>query len=190
MSVRPLPIGDSNGRSGRGAAPVSATPRMSQLDSRVQSVAAAGSAALQIVPPAAAQPAAEIQPDHFIVDEFGNRYAGRHLIIDLYNVAAGYLSDLELIRETLTEAAQKAGATLLNIDLHHFQPNGGVSGVAVLAESHISIHTWPEHGYAAIDAFMCGEARPERAIAVLRAAFSPGGVQVNELRRGMMVMEG
>ncbi len=172
MNVRPLPIRDSNGRSGRGAAPVSATPRISQLDS---------------APPVCP---GTIQPDHFITDEFGNRYAGRHLIIDLYDVVPEVLSDLELIRETLTDAAAKAGATLLNIDLHHFQPNGGVSGVAVLAESHISIHTWPEHGYAAIDAFMCGEARPERAIGVLRAAFSPGSVQVSELRRGMMVMEG
>lgn len=173
MNARPLPVWDSNGRSGRGAAPVSATPRISKLDSQVQSIAPS-----------------VVQPDHFITDEFGNRYAGRHLIIDLYDVAADYLSNLELIKATLTEAAETAGATLLSIDLHHFQPNGGVSGVAVLAESHISIHTWPEHGYAAIDAFMCGEARPERAIGVLRRVFTPGSVQVSELRRGMMVMEG
>ena len=173
MSARLLPIRDSNGRSGRGAAPVSATPRISQLEPHVQSV-----------------PTGFMPADHFITDEFGNRYAGRHLIIDLYKVAGELLADLELIKETLTDAAKKAGATLLNIDLHHFQPKGGVSGVAVLAESHISIHTWPEHGYAAIDAFMCGEARPERAIGVLREAFSPGSVQVSELRRGMMVMEG
>lgn len=170
MSVRPLPIRDSNGRSGRGAAPVSATPRCSRLDYQ-DPRASAG-----------LQPA-----DHFITDEFGNRYAGRHLIIDLYDVAGPLLADLPLIRRTLTEAAQIAGATLLNIDLHHFEPNGGISGVAVLAELHISIHSWPEHGYAAIDAFMCGEARPDRAIKVLKQAFAPGNIQVSELRRGMMV---
>ena len=73
---------------------------------------------------------------------------------------------------------------MLNIDLHHFTPNGGVSGVAVLAESHISIHTWPECGYAALDVFMCGDARPEASVPVLRAAFAPSQVAVQELRRG------
>ena len=57
---------------------------------------------------------------------------------------------------------EAAGATLLHIHLHHFTPNGGVSGVAVLAESHISIHSWPEYGYAALDVFMCGDGRSER----------------------------
>lgn len=173
MSVRPLPIRDSIGRSGRGAAPVSATPRNSQLEYKTHNVHTG-----------------DLPADHFITDEFGNRFAGRHLIIDLYEVAGHLLADLELIKRTLTEAAQVAGATLLNIDLHHFEPNGGVSGVAVLAESHISIHSWPEHGYAAIDAFMCGEARPDRAIGVLRRVFKPGSIQVNELRRGMMVDAG
>ena len=76
-----------------------------------------------------------------------------------------------------------ARATLLHIHLHHFQPNG-VSGVAVLAESHISIHTWPEVGYAALDVFMCGKAEPDACIPVLREAFTAQRVGVNELLRG------
>jgi S-adenosylmethionine decarboxylase len=129
-------------------------------------------------------------PDHFILDEFGNQFAGRHLIIDLHDVPGHLLSDMPLIRAALTEAARISGATLLNIDLHVFEPNGGISGVAVLAESHISIHTWPERGYAAIDAFMCGDAQPSRSIKVLRDAFRPGQIQINELKRGMVVQNG
>ena len=77
-----------------------------------------------------------------------------------------------------------AGATLLHIHLHHFTPNGGVSGVAVLSESHISIHSWPEANYAALDIFMCGESRPELGVAVLKAAFEAEQVVVKTHRRG------
>ena len=77
-----------------------------------------------------------------------------------------------------------AGATLLHIHLHHFTPNGGVSGVAVLAESHISIHSWPEYGYAALDVFMCGRTNPRAAIDVLKEAFEPRKVVVKEQLRG------
>ena len=84
--------------------------------------------------------------DHF-VERDGLRFAGTHLIIDLWQ--ASRLDDLAHVEQALREATIRAGATLLNIDLHHFTPNGGISGVAVLAESHISIHTWPERAYAA-----------------------------------------
>ncbi len=87
----------------------------------------------------------------------------------------------------LREAAVTAGATILHSHFHHFSPNGGVSGVVVLAESHISIHTWPERGFAAIDIFMCGACDPHDAIPVLRRAFSPGRVDLNEERRGRVV---
>ena len=119
--------------------------------------------------------------DFFIVRD-GERFAGTHLIVDLWQ--AERLDDLDFVRDTLVACVEAAGATLLNIDLHHFTPNGGVSGVAVLAESHISIHTWPECGYAALDVFMCGDARPEASVPVLRAAFTPRKVAVQELRRG------
>ena len=81
--------------------------------------------------------------DHFVKKD-GLVFAGTHLIIDL--VGASRLDELSHIEETLREAVEVSGATLLHIHLHHFTPNGGVSGVAVLAESHISIHTWPERG--------------------------------------------
>ena len=79
-----------------------------------------------------------------------------------------------------------SGATLLKLDLHCFSPSGGITRAAVLAESHISIYTWPERAYAAIDAFMCGNADPHRAIEVLRHAFTPRMLTVSEHRRGVV----
>jgi S-adenosylmethionine decarboxylase len=72
------------------------------------------------------------------------------------------------------------------LHLHHFSPCGGVSGVAVLAESHISVHTWPEHNFAAFDIFMCGEAEPERAAAALQDALRPSRIELTEHRRGIL----
>ncbi len=118
----------------------------------------------------------------FFKTQDGERFAGTHLIIDLWE--AERLDDLEFIGETMKACVEAAGATLLNIDLHHFTPNGGVSGVAVLAESHISIHTWPECGYAALDVFMCGDAEPSASIPVLAEAFRTEAIEVQELRRG------
>lgn len=123
------------------------------------------------------------QSDHF-VERNGLVYAGSHLIVDLWQ--ANGLDDVALIEQALRRAVDAAKATLLHIHLHKFSPEGGVSGVAVLAESHISIHTWPERGYAALDVFMCGDAEPERAIPVLREAFEPGRVIVSEHKRGVV----
>src|SRR4026209_1878822 len=118
----------------------------------------------------------------FFCERDGVRYAGTHLIIDL--VRAKRLDDLEHIEQTLRRCVEVAGATLLHIHLHHFTPNGGVSGVAVLAESHISIHSWPEAHYAALDIFMCGEAQPQKCIEILREAFSARDVVVKTHHRG------
>ena len=123
----------------------------------------------------------ELRDDHFVVRN-GVRCAGAHLIIDVYQ--ANRLDDLDHIETTLRRCVDAAGATLLHIHLHHFEPNGGVSGVAVLAESHISIHSWPEHGYAALDIFMCGNANPDACVPVLRDAFSPRKIAVSEHLRG------
>lgn len=112
------------------------------------------------------------------------RFAGLHLIIDLWG--AHRLDDKAFIEATLRECVEVAGATLLHIHLHRFTENGGISGVAVLAESHISIHSWPEHDYAALDIFMCGETEPHRAVEVLRKAFQPGRVEIGEHRRGRL----
>ena len=80
---------------------------------------------------------------------------GKHCILELYDCDPSRLDDEAFIRTTITSAAKGAGATLLNLITHQFQPQG-VTGLALLAESHISIHTWPESGYAAIDVFTCG----------------------------------
>jgi S-adenosylmethionine decarboxylase len=121
--------------------------------------------------------------DHFAVRN-GVRCAGVHLIVDLHG--AKRLNDIDHIEATLRRCVEASRATLLHIHLHHFQPSG-VSGVAVLAESHISIHTWPEAGYAALDIFMCGSAEPDNCIPVLRDAFSAKRVEVNEILRGQDV---
>lgn len=124
-------------------------------------------------------------PDEYFIERGGVRCAGAHLIVDLYG--ANRLDDLPWIEQTLRKCVEIAGATLLHIHLHPFEPNGGVSGVAVLAESHISIHSWPERKYAALDIFMCGKARPERCIEVLLDAFAPRRVAIEELLRGRQV---
>ncbi len=124
---------------------------------------------------------AEARKDFFI-ERDGERYAGTHLIVDLWDGEG--TDDLAFVEETLRESVTAAEATLLHIHLHHFTPNDGISGVAVLAESHISIHSWPESGYAALDIFMCGDAKPHKAVEVLRERFKPARIAVEEHRRG------
>jgi S-adenosylmethionine decarboxylase len=119
--------------------------------------------------------------DHFIVRD-GIEFAGSHLLLDLYG--ARHLDSIERIEQAMRDCVTECGATLLHIHLHHFSPSGGVSGVAVLSESHISVHTWPERDYAAFDVFMCGDAKPENSIAVLKRAFSPQRLAVSEELRG------
>ena len=119
--------------------------------------------------------------DYFIQRD-GTRFAGVHLIVDLRG--AKRLDDIGHIEDALRQAVTASGATLLHVHLHHFSPNGGVSGVAVLAESHISIHTWPERRYAALDVFMCGSARPENTLEVFQRAFQPESMEVAEHLRG------
>jgi len=119
----------------------------------------------------------------YFVERDGVKFAGTHLIIDLWG--ATNLDRLDIVETTLEAAAIEAGATILHTHLHHFQPNGGISGVVVLAESHISIHTWPERNFAALDVFMCGECNPMDCIPVLRNAFMPAHIGLNEHKRGM-----
>ena len=123
----------------------------------------------------------EERKDYF-VERDGMKYAGTHLLVDLWG--ATNLDNPELIDAALRAAAVRAGATILHSHFHHFSPNGGVSGVVVLAESHISIHTWPERNFAAVDIFMCGECDPHDAVPVLREAFEPERVDLDEQRRG------
>jgi len=130
--------------------------------------------------PMAVVASAKEREDHFAVRN-GVRCAGIHLIVDLYGAKG--LDDIDLVETTLRRCVDAARATLLHIHVHHFQPNG-ISGVAVLAESHISIHTWPDANYAALDVFMCGKATPDACIPVLREAFQAARVEVNEILRG------
>lgn len=122
------------------------------------------------------------QLDFFITRD-GQTYAGTHLIIDL--IDASRLDDPEHIENSLIEAARHAGATVLSSDFHIFTPNNGVSGVIVLAESHISIHTWPERSFAAVDVFMCGDARPMKTLEILKSAFQPERIGLQEIKRGL-----
>lgn len=110
--------------------------------------------------------------------------AGRHLLIDLHG--ATRLGDLDLIRSACVAAAKATGATVIGESFHHFGPGCGVSGVVVLAESHLSVHTWPEADFAAFDVFVCGNCDPREAIPVLVGIFG-GEPKVTMHRRGIGV---
>jgi S-adenosylmethionine decarboxylase len=110
-------------------------------------------------------------------------YQGVHLLADLHG--AHGLDDAVLIEAVLRNAAEAAGATLLDLRLHHFGPGQGVTGVALLAESHISIHSWPERGYAAIDIFVCGATNnAEAARDVIAKALQADTVDTQIFTRG------
>lgn len=122
----------------------------------------------------------DAREDHFIRRD-GRVFAGTHLIIEVVNGHG--LDEEDRIQQAFRDCVEDCGATLLHIHTHKFSPQG-VSGVAVLAESHISVHTWPEIGYGAFDVFMCGDAQPWRAVDVLKRAFATEDVRVQELLRG------
>jgi S-adenosylmethionine decarboxylase len=130
------------------------------------------------------EPATVDAAKDYFVERDGVKFAGMHLLIDIWG--AINLDSPKLIDETLCAGALEAGATILHSHFHHFTPNAGVSGVVVLAESHISIHTWPERGFAALDVFMCGCCDPYKVIPFLQAAFNPSSIQVDEQRRGLV----
>tara|TARA_B100000700_G_C14881346_1_gene778232 strand:+ start:550 stop:1044 length:495 start_codon:yes stop_codon:yes gene_type:complete len=108
---------------------------------------------------------------------------GKHCILELYDCDAIRLNDEAFVRTTVTTAAKIAGATLLNLITHSFKPQG-ITGLALLAESHISIHTWPESGYAAVDVFTCGDhTMPERACEVLIKELSAQTYNLKSFKR-------
>ena len=111
---------------------------------------------------------------------------GRHLLLELKGCDKEVLNDTGFLREVLLAAAGAAGATVLGESFHHFNPHG-VSGVVIIAESHLCIHTWPEYGYAAVDIFTCGDSvKPELAIKPLVEKLGAKDPSYIELKRGIL----
>lgn len=117
---------------------------------------------------------------------------GTHIILDMHGKSDEFIAKLKdsaFGEKALKQAVEKAGATLLTMDIHDFKTGDmceyGFSGAAILSESHISVHTWPEEQYAAFDVFMCGDSKPELAVDALKAAFGPDTSETVVLRRGL-----
>lgn len=109
---------------------------------------------------------------------------GQHMLIELWD--AKLLDDVTSGEQALVATVRATGATLLDTRMVPF-PNGGYSGVCILAESHLTIHTWPEHGYAAIDMFTCGPNMDyDAGLATIKAWFQPGRVDVQNIERGRL----
>jgi S-adenosylmethionine decarboxylase proenzyme len=108
---------------------------------------------------------------------------GHHLLVEFTGCDASSLADLDRVTSAMLQAAEASGATVVTHSFHHFSPHG-VSGAVIIAESHLAIHTWPEHGFAAVDFFSCGNVDMSRGLAVLKVAFSATGETRLELERG------
>ena len=108
---------------------------------------------------------------------------GRHVLIELWDCNPA-INEPESVRAAIRQGVEDIKATLLHLHIHEFSPQG-VTGVATLAESHLALHSWPEHGYLAADVFTCGEqVDPLALVEVLKEWFQPGLVEVKELERG------
>ena len=111
---------------------------------------------------------------------------GKHLLLELKDCNREVLNDLDFLKGLLSAAASEAGATVLGESFHQFNPHG-VSGVVIIAESHLFIHTWPEHGYAAIDIFTCGNSvQPEKAAQKLIRELGAKSHSILEIQRGIL----
>jgi S-adenosylmethionine decarboxylase len=112
---------------------------------------------------------------------------GRHLLLELFDCDLDAINNVEAVKGALIEAAKRAQATIVDVVFHEFNPFG-VSGVVVIAESHLSIHTWPEYRYAAVDIFSCGEIlQPEIAANYLVEQFGAERASVVEMQRGLFL---
>jgi S-adenosylmethionine decarboxylase len=111
---------------------------------------------------------------------------GKHLLLELNDCDPKLLNDISFIREIMLAAANESGATVLGESFHQFSPQG-VSGVILIAESHLSVHTWPEHGYAGADIFTCGtRVKPEKAAAVIIERLKPRTHSIILMDRGII----
>jgi S-adenosylmethionine decarboxylase len=113
---------------------------------------------------------------------------GRHVLADLHGVNPSLLKSVTELEQRIREAAACSGATVLSCHFHHFGEGSGVTGVAVLAESHISIHTWPELEFAALDVYMCGQLDPNLAAEYLLLKLAPREHQIKCIVRGGKVI--
>jgi S-adenosylmethionine decarboxylase len=110
---------------------------------------------------------------------------GRHLLLELHDCSSEILNNLETVKTALVEAAKRAEATIIDVVFHEFNPFG-ISGVVVIAESHLSIHTWPEYRYAAVDIFSCGDSlKPAEAATYLVEQFQASRASCVEVKRGV-----
>jgi len=112
---------------------------------------------------------------------------GRHLLLELYDCDTEALNSLDVVKGSMVEAAKRAQATIVDVAFHEFNPFG-ISGVVVIAESHLTIHTWPEFRYAAVDVFSCGETlQPQVAVDYLVEQLGASRASVVELQRGVFL---
>jgi S-adenosylmethionine decarboxylase len=111
---------------------------------------------------------------------------GRHILAEIYGCSFEFLNDVEKVEETMINAALEAGAEIREFVFHKFSPQG-VSGVVVISESHLAIHTWPELGYAAVDVFTCGDhVNPWDACNYLVEHFQATSMSATEIKRGLV----
>ena len=108
---------------------------------------------------------------------------GKQIVLDLYGCPADLLSDPRSVEAVLLDAADAMRATIVTSTFHHFSPLG-VSGVVVIQESHLAIHTWPEHGYCAVDIFTCGDIDLQAGVALVAKRFQAQRQELRELLRG------
>ena len=112
---------------------------------------------------------------------------GKHLLLELIDCNHDLLNDIEYLRKVLSDTAVQIGATVLNDSFYQFTPQG-VSGVVLIAESHISIHTWPEYNYAAVDVFTCGDViQPKDAVKPLAEKLKAKTTTYMEIKRGVFM---
>ena len=123
----------------------------------------------------------KILEDHFIL-EGNTAYAGKHIIIDLWECC--FDNKVATLKKILRQAIKISRAKTLHMHMHRFGKELGISGVAVLAESHISVHTWPERKYVAVDIFMCGDTNPELACEYLIKTLKPKKKKIEIIKRG------
>jgi S-adenosylmethionine decarboxylase proenzyme len=126
----------------------------------------------------------QVQPQDCNLQARGLPAVGRHLIAEMWDCKPSYLTDVNRIRRAMIHAAALVGNTVIDSMFHEFQP-GGITGILLLAESHMSVHTWPEHSYAAFDMFSCASADPAPAFDYIAATLGCVDWSMIKLERGL-----